>query len=76
MSVLQGAQRLLDECEAVLSELNPDALARAGSSDAQVIQTLKEYGFEPHTPTAEGQLHARTEEIVSGGFEHVAFVRP
>jgi FkbM family methyltransferase len=75
MSVLQGARRLLDECEAVLIELNPEALARAGSSEAQIIQTLAEHGFEPHTPTADGHLHGSTPVTVAGDFEDVVFVR-
>jgi FkbM family methyltransferase len=76
LSVLQGARGLLDRCEAVLIELNPEALARGGSSEAQIVQTLEEHGFEPHTPTADGHLRGRAAMTVAGRFEDVAFVRP
>jgi FkbM family methyltransferase len=76
LSVLQGARRLLDRCDAVLIELNPEALARGGSSEGQVIRTLAEHGFEPHSPASDGQLHERAGTNVAGRFEDVAFVRP
>jgi hypothetical protein len=48
-SVLRGARRLFTQrkCDAVLMELNPGALASAGTSVDDLVADMEEAGYEP-----------------------------
>lgn len=61
---LRGAARVLGRCEAVLIELNPGALERAGSSPETIVGLLGDHG-----------LRAQPNRWLEGAFEDVVFVR-
>lgn len=68
-AVLAGARELLSggRCDALVIELNPAALARAGSSDSALVEHLEELGFAAHRCRPDGTIerwqpvHVRTE---------------
>jgi len=58
LGVLAGADRLLTDghCDALVIELNPEALARAGSSVATLVKHLSDAGFLAHRCSSGGTL--------------------
>lgn len=56
--VIRGASRLLAErrADALLMELNPSALERAGSSSAELLDILAEHGYRIHAVSKNGRF--------------------
>jgi FkbM family methyltransferase len=64
-AVLRGARDTLSRTDAVLIEINPSALAAAGSSPDEVIGLLSEAGFNRH----------EHDGVFGGEFEDVILIR-
>lgn len=75
VQVLNGARRLLEACDAVLIEINPEALSSVGSRPEQVIAALAGHGFRAHTPMLDGQLRPLAPTVFAQEFEDVVFIR-
>jgi FkbM family methyltransferase len=75
-SVLAGADHLLTDqrCDALVVELNPPALARAGASVAAVVEQLGRCGYEAHRITEDGGLRRWLPVVVEGEFADAVFL--
>lgn len=75
-AVLAGAETLLRSrrCDALVIELNPDALARAGSSVAEIVSFLETVGFLAHRCCADGTLEPWEPVAVQGEFADAVFL--
>lgn len=69
-SVLKGARQLLSDqrCDAVLMELNPPALARAGSTVEELVAVMGGHHYRPHHYSPEGAVHPWLEVAVRDQF--------
>ncbi len=75
-AVLAGAEALLrtGRCDALVVELNPDALARAGSSVAGIVTYLEAMGFVAHRCRANGALERWQPVDVQNEFADAVFL--
>lgn len=76
LSVLAGATRLLGEhrCDALVVELNPPALARAGSDVVSLVDLLEGYGYRAHRLRGEGAPPRWDPVVVDGEFADALFL--
>jgi FkbM family methyltransferase len=74
-AVLRGARQVLRRCDAVLIEINPTALHRAGSEPGEVIALLEQQQLWPHRVDADGKLVRTNRVQVATEFEDLVFVR-
>lgn len=60
LAVIQGARQLLDErrCDALVVELNPSALSRAGASIESLVSAIGRSGYAPHRICDDGTVEA------------------
>jgi FkbM family methyltransferase len=75
VDVLRGAQSFLSQrqAQAILVELNPEALRAAGTTSAEVVTALAVHGYRPHEFEA-ARLVARDEISVAREFADVVFL--
>ena len=75
-AVLAGAQALLAErrCDALVIELNPPALSRAGSSVATLVERLRAAGFAAHRCRPDGTVALWERVEVTGEFADAVFL--
>lgn len=75
-AVLNGACHLLaaQRCDALLVELNPPALGRAGESVAALVGQLEGYGYEPYRISEQGRLRRWDPVVVEGEFADAVFL--
>jgi len=76
MAVLSGAEELLasGRCEALVVELNPEALARAGSSVAGLVDRLDRAGYDAYRCDPVGTLLPWRPVDVQTEFEDAVFL--
>ena len=72
-SVLEGATRTLTNTDALLLEINPTALAHAGTDGDDLLALLS--AFVPHTINGSGQLTPVDRLVPEGEYMDVAFLR-
>lgn len=75
-AVLAGAESLLrsGRCDALVIELNPDALARAGSSVPEIVTYLETMGFLAHRFRTDGSVERWQPVDVQGEFCDAVFL--
>lgn len=75
-AVLSGACRLLSDrrADALVIELNPPALARAGATVGALVGELEGYGYEPHQISEGGGLRRWDPVVVQGEFADAVFL--
>ena len=75
-AVLAGARELLasGRCDALVIELNPEALARAGSSVSGLVDHLEELGFAAHRCREDGTLERWQPVEVRAEFADAVFL--
>jgi FkbM family methyltransferase len=75
-SVLQGARQLLSKrrCEAVLMELNPAALAGAGTTVEDLVADMDEVGYQPFKVDETGTLKPWRPTVPADAFADAVFL--
>lgn len=75
-AVLTGAELLLRShgCDALVVELNPPALSRAGTSVGTLVDRLEAYGYQAHRFTVDGELVRWNPIVVEGEFTDAVFL--
>lgn len=75
-AVISGANSLLGErrCDALLVELNPPALARAGATVSALVERLEGHGYEAHRIAEDGSLYRWDPVVVEGEFADAVFL--
>jgi FkbM family methyltransferase len=76
LAVLGGATKLLSgrRCDALVVELNPPALARAGTDVAEVLSVLRTHDFHPHRLASGGRVEPWDPVIFDGDFADAVFL--
>lgn len=74
--VLEGAARLVGDhrCDALVVEINPAALVRAGASVDELVGRLAALGFHPHRATGGRAIQTWWPVEVSGEFADAVFL--
>lgn len=74
--VIEGGRRLLGDrrCDALVVELNPGALASAGSSVSSVVEHLTRFGYRPHRVIDDGSVRPWWPVEVDAEFADAVFL--
>lgn len=75
-AVFSGSDRLLaaHRCDALVVELNPPALGRAGATVEALVAQLNGYGYEAHRISEDGSLLRWDPVVVEGEFADAVFL--
>ena len=75
-AVLDGAAVLLAgrRCDALVVELNPEALARAGSAVSDIVDRLGAAGYAPHRCDPDGRLRPWSPVTLDGEYADAVFL--
>jgi FkbM family methyltransferase len=76
LAVIHGAESILSsrKADAILIELNPSALGRAGTTLDEVGQALVSHGYQPHRIGPDGELAPWNNISVEGEFTNAVYL--